>query len=172
MGHHISAVVLSGSFNEDRALSFDMKPIHISADLTLLPLDAEYTDYWAEKLRVSGFVSDCPLLNSSVIHHMVNAIADKPLFAIIETDYFGGKGSQAAAVYRGGSEIMPPESTAIAPVGASIGPINKALRLLGVTASNGRDEFETVGLDRYRDFYELFDKYHGTGGEDGPGDTE
>lgn len=159
MGHHISAVLLSGSFDEERAKSFDMKPIRLSFQLTLFPLDARYTDYWSEKLGVSGFVSDHPLLNSRVIHHMVNSIAQDPLFAVIETDYFGGTGSQAAVVYRGEIEVMAHDWTEVRPAKYSFGPINRALRMLGVIKAKGRDEFETVGLDKYRDFYDLFDAY-------------
>lgn len=159
MGHHIAAVVLSGPFDEHRARSFDMRSTRLAADLTLFPLDPNYNDYWAEELGLPGHVSNRPLLNSRVIHHMVSCIAQSPFFAIIETDYFGGTGSQAAAVYRGDVEIMPPESTAIGPVDRSIGPINKALRQLGVIASGGRDEFETVGLACYRDFADLFEAY-------------
>lgn len=159
MGHHISAVVLRGSFDERRAVEYDMKPIRLTADLTLFLLDARYTDHWAEKHGVSGFVSDTPLLNSAVIHHMVNSIATDPLFAVIETDYAGGNGAQAAAVYRGAVEVIAPEWTAIGHFSGSKGPINRALLLLGVNRSGDRDEFETVGLDHHRDFYDLFEAY-------------
>jgi hypothetical protein len=80
----------------------------------------------------------------------MKAIAPERLFAIIETDYFGGLGDQAAAVYRGDSEVMVPMS------GAS-GPINEALRVLGVRRAVGMDEFDTVGLGRFRDFDDLID---------------
>jgi hypothetical protein len=166
MGHHISAVVLKGSFDEDQAKAFDLKPIRLNDELTLFPLDARYLDYWAEKLGSCGFVSDCPRLNPNVVHLMVNAIASNPLFAVIETDYFGGTGSQAAAVYQGRVEILAPESSEIAELGHSIGPINNALRRLGVLAIVGRDEFETVGLYRYRDFYDLFEDYEPDSSED------
>src|SRR5688572_19704963 len=86
MGHHISAVLLRGSFDEQRARAFDMKAIRLTSELTMFPLSARYTDFWADKLGMPGFVSDIPLLNSNVIHHMVNAIAREPLFALIETD--------------------------------------------------------------------------------------
>ncbi|MBY0461358.1 MAG: hypothetical protein K2V38_28915 [Gemmataceae bacterium] len=160
VGHHISAVVLRGSFDAARAAEFDLAAIKLTGELTLFPLHASYTDFWAEKLGVSGFVADVPLLNSRVVHHMVNAVATDPLFAIIETDYFGGTGSQSAAVYRGAVEVMPPESTELVRGRISIGPINKALRLLGVTGTGGRDEFDTVGLANHRDFDDLFDRYH------------
>jgi hypothetical protein len=159
VGHHISAVVFRGPYDEQRATEYDMKPIRLTAELTLFPLDARFTDHWAEKLSVTGLVAESPLLNSRVIHHMVNTLAADPLFAVIETDFTGGIGSQAAAVYRGAVEVMPPESTEIGPVGRSKGPINIALRLLGVVAIGEHDEFESVGLDRHRDFYDLFEAY-------------
>ena len=155
MGHHISAVVLNGSFNEDQARLFDLKAMRLTPELTLFPLDAGFCDYWSEKLGVSGHKSRRPLLNSDVVHLMVDSIAENALFAVIETDY-AGRGSQAAAVYRGETEIMPPTVTGDGPIAESIGPINDALRHLGVVAREGRDEFDTLGLGQYRDFYDLF----------------
>ena len=126
MGHHISAVILRGPFDEERAKSFGFTAIKLTPELTMFPLDAGYCDYWAEKLDVLGSLGHRPLLNSRVIHHMVNLIAAAPLFAIIETDYFGGRGSQAAAVYRGGTKIMAPKETPDGTFQDSIGPINTA----------------------------------------------
>jgi hypothetical protein len=45
------------------------------------------------------------------------------------------------------------------PTEAPVGPINEALRLLGLTATAGKDEFQMAGLDRWRDFDDLFTKY-------------
>jgi hypothetical protein len=152
MGHHISAVVLKGSYDRKFAGVFDLKPIPLTDEVTLFPLYSRFVDHWAEKLGVSGFVDDVPLLNSNVVHHLVGYLAADPLFALVETDYFGGRGTQAAAVYRGKAEVMPPES-------GGFGPINKALQLLGVTAREGRDEFDTVGLGGHRGFDQLFKAY-------------
>lgn len=157
MGHSISAVVLRGPFDPEAAARFDLTAIPLTDDLTLFPLHARYTDFWAEKLGVLDQTDDVPLLNFAVVHHIVRHLAADPLFALVETNYFGGTGSQAAAVYRGASVVMPPEGTEIGR--GPVGPINRALRALGVIAS-GRDEFDTVGLGRYRDFYDLFDRYH------------
>lgn len=152
MGHHISAVLLRGPFVEWRTRSFDLKPIRLTPEITLFPLDAEYCDHWADRLVITGFVSERPLLNCRVVHHMMRQVVSEPLFAVIETDYFGGRGDQAAAVYHGDREVMAPS------VGA-VGSINEALRHLGVRASPSVDEFDTVGLGRFRDFYDLFDAY-------------
>jgi hypothetical protein len=174
MGHNISAVVLRGPFDQKKALSFDLKPIPLTAELTLFPLDASYVDYCAEKLGIGQSLSDFPLLNTEPILHMICSIAKAPRFAVINTDYFGGRGSQAAVAYEGAAELMPAEHAqfGICPPGLfqfahgdialahQIGPINRALRLLGVIAKEGCDEFDTIGLGRFRDFYDLFDAYH------------
>jgi hypothetical protein len=132
MGHHLEAILLKGPFDAERAKLFDLRPIPLSAEITMFPLYAEYVDYWAEKLGMPGWVAKVPLLNSKVVHHLVNQIADSPLFALIETEYAGGRGAQSAAVYQGAVEVMRPEGTMIGPVYRTKGPINKALRLLGV----------------------------------------
>jgi hypothetical protein len=171
MGHHISAVILNGPFDEGKARSFDLKPIRLNAELTLFPLDAAYTDHWSDKLGIGQSLNDFPLLNTEPILHMLRSIADSPWFAVIYTDYCGGNGSQSAIAYRGEVELMPATDSGFGPANphsfghggitlGPIGPINKALRLIGVTAKHGLDEFDTVGLGNHRDFYDLFEAYH------------
>jgi hypothetical protein len=58
--------------------------------------------------------------------------------AYIETDYFGGMGSQAAVVWQEGLLVFSTDS------------INEALVRLGIVADPGQDEFDTVGLGRWR----------------------
>lgn len=72
----------------------------------------------------------------------------EPKYAVIATDYFGGIGNQWAIVYKG---CKVSDST--------INCINDALRHLGVKATNGKDEFDTVGLDRIRYTPEYLEKY-------------
>lgn len=70
--------------------------------------------------------------------------------AYIETEYFGGHGEQTAVFWVGGKIQYFGQN--------SYGPINHALRTLGVKATADLDEFDTVGLARYRsnrDFQEL-----------------
>jgi len=159
MGHHISAVLLKGHFDQQQATSFDFTVIQLPQEIVLFPLHDGYCDHWSEKLGIAGFKSEEPQLNSCVVHHMITTIAAEPLFAVIETDYFGGTGSQSAAVYRGSCEIMSPSSTGIARGRDSKGPINHALKMLGVLPHRGLDEFDTLGLGRFRDFDDLFERY-------------
>lgn len=63
--------------------------------------------------------------------------------AYIETDYFGGKGTQGGLLYENGS-------VAVAPRAAGSGVINALLSELGVWREPGKDEFDSLGLGKYR----------------------
>lgn len=72
--------------------------------------------------------------------------------AYVEADYFGGVGSQFAAVWQHASLVLGPlhktEDEPAPPPGMS--PISQALRRLGVSAEGHHDEFAAVGLGRHR----------------------
>jgi hypothetical protein len=63
--------------------------------------------------------------------------------AYIETEYFGGTGDQGAAVWDAGGLVYGPSR-------APRDVINQALRMLGVSRDRGRDEFDSIGLGRWR----------------------
>ncbi|MFJ8626233.1 hypothetical protein ACIRD3_25815 [Kitasatospora sp. NPDC093550] len=72
--------------------------------------------------------------------------------ACVEAEYFGGSGSQRAAVWSDGRVVLGPlaigEFEPAPPEGA---PISRALRHLGARTEEGRaDEFDSVGLGAYR----------------------
>jgi hypothetical protein len=72
--------------------------------------------------------------------------------AYVEADYFGGIGSQFAAVWQGGTLALGPlmltEDEPWPLPGCS--PISQALRHLGVSAEGQYDEFDAIGLGRHR----------------------
>jgi hypothetical protein len=155
----MSSLLLRGPYLEEKARAFELKPIPLAFGITMFALDPRYCDRWEDKLGVHEYLPGRPLLNTAVVHHIANAIAEDPLFAVIETDYFGGMGDQAAAVYRGQREVM-------APWVDYRGPINQALRELGAVAHGPLDLFDTLGLREYRDFDELFEEYEDEGEPD------
>jgi hypothetical protein len=69
--------------------------------------------------------------------------------AYVEAEFYGGAGHQSSVGWRDGEIAHGPIMARDA--------INQALRFLGVTASNGHDEFDTVGLGRHRSTEEWFD---------------
>ncbi|MER8183888.1 hypothetical protein [Kitasatospora sp. NPDC094015] len=71
--------------------------------------------------------------------------------AYLEAAYFGGEGSQSAAVWIDGRIALGPLRLAEDDPDAAEGtPISQALRRLGARGGPGLDEFETVGLGRRR----------------------
>ena len=65
--------------------------------------------------------------------------------AYVETDYFGGSGAQSAEAFVDGEEAAEARRSR----GAG-GPINSALRAIGVAKADGMDEFDTIGLGERR----------------------
>lgn len=77
-------------------------------------------------------------------------------FVYANTDYFGGCGEQDAQHFSINNKYFPTHF----PDNTKGGAINKALQLLGVTIVDGcHDEFESVGLHKYRSNYD-FGEHH------------
>lgn len=72
--------------------------------------------------------------------------------ACVEAEYFGGSGTQRAAVWVDGAVVLGPLAIGeFEPSPAEGTPISRALRRIGAHTEEGRvDEFESVGLGRHR----------------------
>ena len=64
--------------------------------------------------------------------------------AYVETEYFGGTGAQASTAFIDGREVVAPQTA------KGAGPINQALRRIGVSRTDSDDEFDTIGLGERR----------------------
>jgi type IV secretory pathway VirB6-like protein len=89
------------------------------------------------KPAFSGFEN----LSAAVASWISNASADTTL-AWIEATYFGGWGGQTLVVWQNKEIVIGPASDSNA--------INRALKLLGVQATENLDEFDTLKLGRYK----------------------
>ncbi|MGC5328097.1 hypothetical protein [Brevibacillus sp. SYSU BS000544] len=155
MGHNITAVILKGNYDEKHAINYDLHGKQLGFHLTMFHIDHYYSAYWQKKMNATGYLpvlSKTPILfpSETVISVLMSKISglDDPIYAIMTTEYFGGVGSQCAHVYKGLQLID--ESTS---------DINAALKLLGVTADQGMDEFDTIALGKYRYQPDYLDKY-------------
>lgn len=72
---------------------------------------------------------------------LVNRFRSMP-FVWIETDYFGGSGTQSAIIWQNGKKKR------LRSVNGN--NIDNALKLLGVKCDGNMDEFDTLGLGNYR----------------------
>jgi hypothetical protein len=155
MGHHITAIILQGDYVESTALKYDLVPVKIGYELTMFHIDHYYSAYWQYKLGLSGQLNigevDAILFPSEIaIAELIAKISTntQPRFAIIQTDYFAGLGSQNAAVFLGSENPQP-----------HIRKINQALSFLGSKCTEGLDEFDTAGLSHHRTQPEYLEKY-------------
>jgi hypothetical protein len=93
--------------------------------------------------------------------------------AYVETDYFGGVGSQAAIAWVGGGVVFGPLRTPPGENGFAIGPAssngasNQAVVHPGVARGKSNDEFDALGLGVYRSN----EKWLAATGEAGTGTT-
>jgi hypothetical protein len=155
MGHSITAIILKGDFDKEKALSFDLFPTLLDFGLTLFHIDHYYSAFWQHKLKKNGQLDisniDCIVFpNELVISEIVMNISksENPEYAIILTEYFGGLGNQYANVF-----IGPKNAD------RTISKINQALIYLGVLAKNGQDEFDTIELDKIKSQPKYLEKY-------------
>ncbi|MCE3225611.1 MAG: hypothetical protein K0S32_162 [Bacteroidetes bacterium] len=154
MGHHITAIVLKGPYNDLTASNYDLIGISLGFDLTMFHINHYYSACWQAKFGTKGFLDTGkrPLTfpNEMALYELVNEITENENvhWAIIFTDYFGGVGDQHAAAFIGTTNIDP-----------KLFWINDSLKFLGVEKKNGLDEFDTVGLSQHRRSPDFLDKY-------------
>jgi hypothetical protein len=116
----------------------------------VVPLTRELTGEMGSVLLVPDLEetgADAAL--AAALGPIVTALPPCPADALVLafTQYFGGVGAQGAAVVREGRFELGPIVAGDA--------IDRALRLIGVRREAGRDEFDTVGLGRWRRLDEL-----------------
>lgn len=154
MGHSITAIVIRGPADPAALETYDLRPVALGQGLTLLHIDHYYSAYWQARLGLRDFLSappDAPCIFplEGVLVTIAAALTGRaaPLFALIQTDYFGGAGSQWAMAYEG-ARALPGD-----------GMINAALRHLGVRRRAGIDRFDAVGLGEHRSPPDYLDRY-------------
>jgi hypothetical protein len=94
-------------------------------------------------------------LSSEVEAGIVAGVGTEPAL-YIETEYFGGTGAQGAALFADG-KLMWRRTISTEDTGTIVAktPISQGLAALGVRSAGGQDEFDTVGLSRFRSLEEL-----------------
>ena len=124
-----------------------------AGDVAVLPVD----DHMSDALHAvygTGEWLDAPamMLTTTDIAFAGRQSQMAPI-AYVETDYFGGGGTQSALAWVGGALVLKPmtvDAAAQRRRPAMTWPINAALRTIGIKAAPSMDEFDTVGLGRFR----------------------
>jgi len=155
MGHNISALVVKGDIQEQAVKDWDLIVEELPFEIKLAYVDHYYTACWQKLKNLDGYLPTSiqvpPVFpRDIVLLEIAKGLKqeENPVFAVIYTDYFGGAGDQYGQVYSG-SEILD----------SNLVSVNQALKKLGVKASRKVDEFDTIGLSKYRHNPEYLDKY-------------
>ena len=127
----------------------DMHVVDLEQGLALMPMtDALFDRVTVANDQKLGFFG----LPGGFVN-MLAAWSGAGPIAYVEVEFFGGIGSQGAAVWNGGGLVLGPVHKAEEdPFPADGSPVSQALRRMGVVKHRGQhDEFEAVGLGRHRD---------------------
>ncbi len=161
MGYQLRAFIAGrGTFDEMKQRGKRVALAQLNNDLDLLLNDK----YLHQALNIEDSQTEAnELAGWSLTPHLVDFFREKshktPI-AYIWSEYFGGIGSQKAIVWQNSVQVLK-KQTEEGAGSISLGPINDALRLLGVVANVNQDEFETAGLHRHRKMEYWFEE--GTG---------
>lgn len=144
MGHKINAVI--GKIVDVSKIAEDWvhaKIIELPQDFGMVPMTAGLLENVSELMEISDgvYCSELDALDETVID-LLERYSFRTKLAYIETDYFGGVGAQGGVLYENGREVCPPR------VGEGV--INELLKELGAWHRPGSDEFDSLGLGKYR----------------------
>ena len=115
--------------------------VELAQGVVLLPLLNELLEA-IEKGEPSEALSPFYYLTDHLEAQVLQLIGNEAV-GYLEAEYFGGQGEQAAVLWQGGRRQGA--------WGPDYGALNTVLRSLGVSAARANeDEFEAVGLGRYR----------------------
>ena len=123
-------------------------PVRLENGWALVPID-EYI--LRERLGIQAF--DIDDVAASLGPAVVAAGAGLPV-AFVHIQTFGGTADEAVAVWREGELVWQARAEDLTDERVSA----EALRLVGVVATGGLDEFDTLGLGRHRETEDWFDE--------------
>lgn len=143
MAHCIQAIVAASETADRLQAACPRLPRVVARqNYAIFPVDADFVESVTEA-RPSTDTDTFELLTDAFQDYL-RALSRLGALAYVETDYFGGDGGQGAAVYSDGRAMMEPEWS------EEIGPINRALKLIGVEQGLAYDHFSALGLTEYR----------------------
>ena len=149
MGYRLDAVIATERVLRGLACGEAAIIVPLGQHLSLLPV----TDAFFDAVTVAG----APKLEKfwkapAGFGQMLAACSTNGPVAYVQADSFGGRGSQSAQVWDGGTVVLGPLHLAVGERSPAAGsPISQALRRLGAVAGDHSDEFDAVGLARHRD---------------------
>ena len=142
MTHSITALIGQSEFMGILGARLDLpRPTPLGFGLSLIPWLKAETHESLEPFQV-GEKTRTVRLDPDTERSLHDASIDGQLL-LIATAYFGGFGGQGAVMFQGGETVHGPNW-------ADAETINEALELMGVQATDDKDQFDLLGLGRHR----------------------
>jgi hypothetical protein len=143
MGYRLIGILGDGETSNFISRTYEnAQVIGLHKNLYLIPFIDELFDEINQNDEYPG-VDTFTFLSPKVSGYLKN-VSMHGKVAYIEADYSGGSGGQGAVVWQHGNALLNRQFA------YGEGSINEALLLFGVIKEGIKDEFETVGLNRYR----------------------
>lgn len=148
--HDVKALVASEKILRRMVLEFKTAIVcPLVQNLALVPI----TEDLARELEIHFIESEEPWLINDMAAGVASAasrLSSANDVAYVSTEYFGGVGGQRAIVWRAERIVFQADNHTSSSAGWPNSPISRALRFMGVKAAEGEDEFDTIGLGKYR----------------------
>ena len=128
----------------------ELKAVGLEQGLALFPL----TEELVKSVGSAGQLEPLPGFEylSENLCALLARISDLCPLLYFETEYFGGMGAQIAMVFDKGNVVFGPRKHKTNDGKTDRSPISEALQVLGAKKRpQDFDEFDSVGLGRYRD---------------------
>lgn len=159
MGHHISGIITSFKYQGD------LPYLYLIGNYAFIPLNRNVDSFKGYPLE--------PFDNlTPPIKKLLKELSFTGRCAFIETDFFGGSGTQVSVVYDKGKITLGPLTSRHKLSNNFIRSgdiqvlvvdeaINQALQFIGIISHAGKDEFNTARLGAFRDNQDVLDEING-----------
>ncbi|HAA13417.1 MAG TPA: hypothetical protein DCE41_17695 [Cytophagales bacterium] len=160
MAHSIQAAIgQSATLDLIKGTWVDAAALPLTQAFSLMPLIPTLSDGIEELFKPahSDPFSSFNYRSGFVIEWLKHSSEQGPL-AYLETDFFGGTGSQSAIIFQGGevspglltTQIRENQQGQLEQIPAGTSAISQVLKKLGVAVAGVEDEFDTLGLGKFR----------------------
>ena len=148
MGYYLKAFIGKTVDLENIAKSFSSASVvKLDQGLSIVPMTEDLFDQM-NNMTASGNINSFEFLTLNIETETLKCIGYN-CCAYVEAEYFGGEGGQSGVIWKDGKRSVE--------FGYGQGIINKVLNFFGVVANKDLDEFDTLGLGRYRNTSEWVD---------------
>ncbi len=116
------------------------KIIELERELSIIPMTEDLYDE-INNFRVSNTILSFELLSENLEKEVLDLIGDSKI-AYVESEFHGGKGGHSGIIWEDKKRKIIMDY--------DLDSMNKILKELGIKKESNKDEFDTVGLSKYR----------------------